>query len=83
MLPAVLHVPAATLVETYSTSTQYLMHILFMNTHILLGMHNSIIISHKHDFFSLIMVQIFNSNTLKIAQLKSMRNGRCKVLAAA
>ena len=32
-VPAVLCVPAATLVETYST--QYLMHILFRNTHIL------------------------------------------------
>ena len=52
MLPAVLRVPAANLVETYSTSTQYLMHILFMNTHILLCMHNSIIISHIPDFFT-------------------------------
>ena len=60
MLPAVFCVPAATLVETYSTSTQYLMRILFMNTHILLYVHNSIIVSHIHDFFSLIMVQIFN-----------------------
>ena len=53
-------VPAGTLVETYPTSTQYLMLILFTNSHTLLHMHNSIIISHIHDFFSLIMVQIFN-----------------------
>ena len=57
MLPAVWRVPAATLV---GTSTQYLMHILFRNTHTLLCVHNSMIISHIHDFLSLIMVQIFN-----------------------
>ena len=60
MLPAVLHVPAATLVETYSMPTQYLMHILSTNTHTLLCIHNSIIVSHIHDFLKLIMVQIFN-----------------------
>ena len=39
MLPADLRVPAATLVETYST--RYLMRILSTNTHILLHVHNS------------------------------------------
>ena len=59
-LPADLRVPAATLVETYSTSTQYLLHILSTNTRILLCKHNSIIFNHIHHVFSLIMAQILN-----------------------
>ena len=59
MLPTDMRVPAATLVETYSSSTQYLMHILSTNTRTFLHMHNSITFSHIHHFFSLIMVQIF------------------------
>ena len=57
-----LRVTAATLVEAHSTSTQYLMHILFTNTHNLYvcTIQSSIIVSYVHDFFSLIMVQIFN-----------------------
>ena len=42
-----------------------------MNTHILLHMHNSIIINHTHDIVSLIMEQILN--------LKSFINCTAKV----
>ena len=59
-LPVVFHVPASTLVQTYSTSIQYLMHIPSMNTHILLCLDNSIIVNHIHDIFLLIMVWIFH-----------------------
>ena len=49
--PAVLRVPTAALVETYSTSTQHLMHVLSTNTYILLHLHNSIMVNHIFDFF--------------------------------
>ena len=72
----------ATLVETYSTSTQQLMHILSTNTHILLCMHNSIIVNHKHDIFHQSWYKSSIKNTLEIVQLKSMGNGTHQGLAA-
>ena len=62
------------------------MHILFMNTHILLHMHNSIIIRHIHDIISLIMVQIFNLKHFKKCTAKvneKWNSSTRKVLAAA
>ena len=59
------------------------MHIFSTNTHILLHVHNSIIINHIHDFFTNHGTNFQLKNILEIAQLKSMGNGTHKVLAAA
>ena len=51
MLPVVLPVPAATLVETYSTSTQYLLQFLPANICILFCVYYSMNVNHTNGIF--------------------------------